>query len=101
LGFPFVDDSSKRRVWSTYQKLRMRLCIGSSTPESIQNAWDQIVSQEQNDVNAPEHTTFDNTKGRFLGIGLATLSPKGDETLAFVMDKTELYIAMKGNDYEL
>lgn len=100
MKFPFLEDASRRRVWSTYQKLRLRLCLGSATTVSTLNGWDELPPNEQLNANAQTVPT-DNSTNHFSAMAFASGSTNGGETLAFVVDKSELYIAMKGNDYEL
>lgn len=101
LGFPFTDEASKLRVWSTYHDLRLRLCLGNGTVECTMGAWDKtqsnsIVCQRQAKPAPPPL----GAASRFPAISLAGASPETEEKLSFVRDRSELYVALKGKDYE-
>ena len=97
LGFPFVEDSSKQRVWNTYVKLRMRLCVGSSTVESTMGAFDTFGGRAKNN-----ETASDLQMDRFCpALLLSKSSPDILDGISYVVDGTELYLALNGPDYEL
>ena len=87
LGFPFVDDDAKGNVWKTYQKLRLRLQLGSATSESTEDA-----------LGAMGGTGVDQYCSALV---LADSTPKCADGIAFVTDQTETYVAINGPDYEL
>jgi hypothetical protein len=96
LGFPFCDDASKRRVFCIYQKLQLRLRLGSATCESSMDAFDLIA----NDQAA-------NDEGHMKGIGrhcpascLAESSPSV-QGVTYVIDGQELFLAISGREFEL
>ncbi|KAL7506074.1 hypothetical protein ACHAXN_003422 [Cyclotella atomus] len=52
IGFPFVDAASQRHVWNTYQKLSLRLRLGSASSETTMDAFDMIVaSHDENNID--------------------------------------------------
>jgi hypothetical protein len=50
----FGDDDSRRRVYAMYQKLQLRMRLGSSTFQSTMNAFDLISSEQA--TSEEEHT---------------------------------------------
>jgi hypothetical protein len=47
LSFPFTDPSSQNRVWDVYQRLSLRLRLGSSSVEVTMDALDAITDAHQ------------------------------------------------------
>ena len=47
LSFPFTDPSSQNRVWDVYQRLSLRLRLGSSSAEVTMDALDAIGDAHQ------------------------------------------------------
>ena len=43
IGFPFIDAASQKRLWKVYQRLSLRLRLGSSSVEATMDAFDMIV----------------------------------------------------------
>lgn len=95
LGFPFIDDDSRRRVWTTYQRLNLRLRLsGSASIESTMDAFD-MVSEDSNDGAVAPGV------GRHCpSIGLAESSPNM-QGVAFLIEGTETFLAMNGREFEL
>jgi len=92
LGYPFLDEASKRKVWNTYTKLRLRLCLGSATPESTMAAFGSTsptaeTAASMMDLSCP-------------AVCFASSSPERKDGIAYVIDGTELYLGMNGPDYE-
>eukprot|EP00571_Detonula_confervacea_P008040 CAMPEP_0172316914 /NCGR_PEP_ID=MMETSP1058-20130122/29952_1 /TAXON_ID=83371 /ORGANISM="Detonula confervacea, Strain CCMP 353" /LENGTH=641 /DNA_ID=CAMNT_0013031353 /DNA_START=86 /DNA_END=2008 /DNA_ORIENTATION=+ len=51
LSFPFTDASSQSHVWDVYQRLSLRLRLGSSSVETTMDALDMITNTHQHDDN--------------------------------------------------
>ena len=90
LGFPFVDEGSQRAVWSTYQKLQLRLRQGSATSEATWNTLGAAVRQGTTGVDQS-----------CPAVVLTDASPSRPGGISFVRDQTELYVGMNGPNYEL
>lgn len=91
LGFPFVEEAAQQAVWSTYQKLQLRLRQGSATSESTWNSLDDAALQQGTagvDRSCPAILMTDAPPSRPGGV-------------SFVRDETELYVGMNGPNYEL
>mmetsp|Transcript_33443 Transcript_33443/g.49089 ORF Transcript_33443/g.49089 Transcript_33443/m.49089 type:complete len:515 (+) Transcript_33443:1051-2595(+) len=124
LGFPFVDAKSKRRVWNAYQRLSLRLRLGSASFESTMDAFDMIVddngssSASTGDDASPEgggggggdgsnnHNNNSSNPG-LGGIGrhcpaqCLMESPPNVHGVSYALDGTELFIGLNGKDFEL
>jgi len=124
LGFPFVDAKSKRRVWNAYQRLSLRLRLGSASFESTMDAFDMIVddngssSAGTGDDASPEgggggggdgsnnHNNNSSNPG-LGGIGrhcpaqCLMESPPNVHGVSYALDGTELFIGLNGKDFEL
>eukprot|EP00978_Attheya_sp_CCMP212_P011310 scaffold27876_cov51-Attheya_sp.AAC.3 len=96
LGFPFVDVPSKRRIWNMYQRLSLRLRLGSAADEATNDAFDMI--KEDNDESA---------SGDFSHIGkdcpamCLMESPPNVHGVTYVLDGSELFVGLNGRDFEL
>ena len=97
LQFPFVDEKSKRRVYCMYQRLALRLRLGSASVESTMDAFAMI---------ADDHDDSENTHAS-MGIGkdcqaqCLLESPPNVHGCTYVLDGSELFIAINGRDFEL
>jgi hypothetical protein len=93
---PFDEVASKRRLWSMYQKLNLRLRLGSASVESTMDAFSMISQDnlDSKDVIAPgigKHCP---------GVGLVE-SPPNNEGLSYIMDETHIFMAINGSGFEL
>jgi hypothetical protein len=97
LQFPFVDEKSKRRVYCMYQRLALRLRLGSASVESTMDAFAMI---------ADDHDNPDNRHAA-MGIGkdcqaqCLLESPPNVHGCSYILDGSELFIAINGRDFEL
>ena len=97
LQFPFVDEKSKRRVYCMYQRLALRLRLGSASVESTMDAFAMIADDHDNPEN--RHAT--------MGIGkdcqaqCLLESPPNVHGCSYILDGSELFIAINGRDFEL
>jgi hypothetical protein len=99
LDFPFADESSKQRVWNTYQTLALRLRLGSATAESMMDAFD-MITQDHAETVLSEGPMAPGI-GRYCpAISLFEAQANADG-IAYALDGSELYFAMNGPDFEL
>jgi len=97
LQFPFVDEKSKRRVYCMYQRLALRLRLGSASVESTMDAFAMIADDHDNSEN--HHSS--------MGIGkdcqaqCLLESPPNVHGCSYILDGSELFIAINGRDFEL
>jgi hypothetical protein len=97
IPFPFVDSSSRRRLWTNYQKLSLRLRLGSATVESSMDAFDMI----RQDETANGHTGyFPGIAKDCPAIGLLE-SPPNVHGVTYIVEGSEIFLAMNGRDFEL
>jgi hypothetical protein len=99
---PFVSVSSRRRLWSNYQKLSLRLRLGSATVESCIDAFDMIKndsSRKENDKSGFRHFTG---IGRHCpAIGLNESTPYNPDGLSYIIEGDVVFLAMNGKNFEL
>jgi First Longin domain of FUZ, MON1 and HPS1/Second Longin domain of FUZ, MON1 and HPS1 len=97
LGFPFVDESARRNVWTTYQKLRLRQCFGSTTVNATLDAFDRVIQQQG-------ESSFGGGGGGVRrhcpAIALANSSTR-NTGISYVIHGSEMFIAMHGQGFEL
>jgi hypothetical protein len=100
--FPFADAASKRRVWGVYQRLQLRLRLGSASSTSVRNAFDRISKDHQQ--------ASGNTNGRSIqptitplcpAMCLAESSPPDSQRISYLIQNSETYLALNGPGYEL
>ena len=96
IPFPFLDGPSKRRIWSCYQKMSLRLRLGSATVESAMDAFDMISLDEAGDREG----SFPGIAKYCPAIGLME-SPPNIERVTYTLEDTEIFMAMNGRDFEL
>lgn len=96
LGFPFVDNASRRRVFALYQKLQLRLRLGSATCESSMDAFDLIAS-----VQAASDEEHMKGTGRYCPASCLAESSPSVQGVTYVIDGQELFLAMNGREFEL
>lgn len=94
IGFPFVDETSRREVWATYQKLSLRIRLGSASPEVTFEALHQLARRSEEDMSPrmmEKHS---------LAMRLAEEAPEL-QGLSYVLADHELFMAMNGRGFEL
>jgi First Longin domain of FUZ, MON1 and HPS1/Second Longin domain of FUZ, MON1 and HPS1 len=89
LGFPFVDESSKRKVWTTYQNLRLRQCVGSTTVNATLDAFDRVG--ESTVAGVGRHCP---------AVALANASTRNNG-ISYVVQGSEMFFAVHGRGFEL
>lgn len=99
---PFTCTSYRRLLWSNYQKLSLRLRLGSACVESSIDAFDMIKNDSGlNDKEKSGFGFFDGI-GRYCpAIGLNESSPYNSDGLSYVIEGDETYLAMNGKNFEL
>jgi len=91
LGFPFVSNSSKQHVWSVYQRLALRLRLGSTSVESSMAAYKDLENIDENDEGIQKDC---------LAIRLLETSPNV-HGVTYLLQGTELFIGLNGDFFEL
>jgi hypothetical protein len=99
---PFESTASRRRLWSNYQKLSLRLRLGSATVESSMDAFDMIQNDscsDEIDTNGP--AAFSGIGSQCPAIGLHESPPYNKDGLSYIVEGEEIYLAMNGKHFEL
>jgi hypothetical protein len=92
----FADAHSKRRVYSMYQKLQLRMRLGSASYESTMNAFDIIAHKQA--AAEEEHMKG---IGRHCPASCLVESPPSIQGVTYVIDSKELFLAMNGREFEV
>mmetsp|Transcript_24375 Transcript_24375/g.36162 ORF Transcript_24375/g.36162 Transcript_24375/m.36162 type:complete len:563 (-) Transcript_24375:2793-4481(-) len=90
LNFPFVDIESKRRVWSIYQKLCLRLRLGAATTEAMKE-----------EFSRDDDCGGDSTKCNTWNANVLVESTPDLNGITYETDETEIFLAMNGRGFEL
>jgi hypothetical protein len=92
----FGDVDSRRRVYAMYQKLQLRMRLGSSTFQSTMNAFDSISSEQA--ASEEEHM-----KGisRYCPASCLVESPPEIQGVTYAIDGSELFLAMNGHEFKV
>ncbi len=90
--FPFTDALSKRQIWSMYQRLSLRLRLGSSAMESTLDA----LERQSAEMNTSAQNIQRDCPSQSL---FAT--PPTVHGVSYILDGNELFIALNGKDFEL
>ena len=99
---PFNCVSSRRRLWSNYQKLSLRLRLGSATVESSIDAFDMIKNDSCLKENGKsELRVFDGIGKHCPAIGLNESVPYNSDGLSYIIEGDETFLAMNGKNFEL
>jgi len=96
LNTHFEDDFSKRRVYSMYQKLQLRMRLGSATCEASMDAFDAVAR-----VQAASEEDHMKGIGRHCPASCLTESPPSVQGVTYVIDGSELFLAMNGREFEV
>ncbi len=91
---PMTTVKARRRLWTYYQQLSLRLRLGSATPESSHDAFD-MISQDSTDEDA-----FPGIAKDCPAMGLME-SPPNVHGVTYIAEETEIFLAMNGRDFEL
>ena len=115
LSFPFVDQSSKQRVWDIYQSLLLRLKIKSSSNYSIRYAYDhqttfpsmnQKHTTKNNDDDEDDDEDDDNMDP-IMDYSILSMCPSIQilesspfiQGMTYIIDQHELFLALNGHDF--
>jgi hypothetical protein len=95
MGFPFVDPTSQRQVWNIYQRLALRLRLGSSSVETTMDASDMISGHENKNIDS---------RGISRDCPMQCLmeSPPCVHGVTYIQQNNEwLYVGLNGKFFEL
>jgi len=95
----FESVTSRRRLFSNYQKLSLRLRLGSATVESSMDAFDMI--QNDSSCCTDSETNGPGIGGQCPAIGLHESPPYNKDGLAYILEDDHIYLAMNGKHFEL
>lgn len=99
LTFPFTDALSKSHVWYIYQRLALRLRLGSASVETTMEALDTITdtAYHQNQYKAGASCGISNE----CPMQLLLESPPKEHSVTYVVDEDYLYVGLNGKFFEL
>ncbi|KAG7370219.1 TatD-related deoxyribonuclease [Nitzschia inconspicua] len=98
------DDSVWRhRMWSNYQKLSLRLRLGSASVEATMDAFDMINDSCPPPASAASagSMSFPGIGGNCPAMGLFESPAFASDRLSYSIDGNEMYLGMNGKDFEL
>ncbi len=102
LETPFDFISSRRHLWSNYQKLSLRLRLGSASVESSIDAFDMIKNDSSlNDSEKSGLRVFDGIGQYCPAIGLNESVPYNSDGLSYIVEDDKTFLAMNGKNFEL
>ena len=96
IGFPFIDTNSKRRIWSMYQRLSLRMRLGSGSMPL--NELLEVYGKDAADEKDEGYQGIPRSACCAMAIAESVPDVKG---LTYVMDGLELFLAMNGRDFEM
>lgn len=95
LSFPFIDTRSQRKVWDIYQRLSLRLRLGSSSVETCYDALDMFQVQHDSS-NIMGNISNDCPMQSLLE------SPPNVHGVTYLQEDNEwLYVGLNGKFFEL
>jgi len=89
--FPFVNTLAKQRLWSTYQKLSLRLRLRSATVEATLDAFDMIQREHE-----AKHSHFPGIGKDCPAMELVESSPTFQDGISYVVDGYDTFLALSG-----
>jgi hypothetical protein len=92
----FEDVGSRRRVYAMYQKLQLRMGLGSWTFQSTMNASDSISSEQA--ASEEDHMKG---IGWYCPASCLVESPPEIRGITYAIDGSELFLAMNGREFEV
>ncbi|KAL3810583.1 hypothetical protein ACHAXA_002447 [Cyclostephanos tholiformis] len=97
LSFPFTDASSQNRVWDIYQRLSLRLRLGSSSVEVTMDALDTITNAQH------YHHNVDSCGiSRECPMQRLLESPPNVHSVTYLLEDNEwLFVGLNGKYFEL
>ena len=98
LSFPFTDASSQSHVWDVYQRLSLRLRLGSASVETTMDALDMITdTQQHNDYNDDSQCVSGCCPMQRL-----LESPPNVHSVTYLQEDNEwLFVGLNGKFFEL
>lgn len=103
IPFPFTSGESRRRLWTYYQQLGLRLRLGSAGYESTQDAFDMIAQDYNNNPHVMEGAgggSFPKISRHCPAMSLLE-SPPNVHGVTYIVEESEIFLAMNGKDFEL
>jgi hypothetical protein len=98
----YSSSSFRRKLWSNYQKLSLRLRLGSATAESAMDAFDMINESYRNDeAKIIEEGGFPGIAKSCPAMGLFESQPFNSDGLSYIVQDNEIFLAMNGKNFEL
>eukprot|EP00536_Pseudo-nitzschia_multiseries_P008319 jgi/Psemu1/20173/gm1.20173_g len=99
---PFNTTVSHQRIWSNYQKLSLRLRLGSATVEASMDAFDMIRNHSSaSGNNKHESASFNGIGNDCPSVGLHESAPYNSDGLSYIVEGDEIYLAINGKHFEL
>jgi len=93
---PFDSSEARRRLWIRYQHLSLRLRLGSATSEASQDAFEMISRGSR----TSDEEAFPGISRDCPAMGLCE-SPPNVHGITYMVDNSEIFFAMNGQDFEL
>jgi len=98
LSFPFTDASSQRHVWDVYQRLSLRLRLGSSSVETTMDALGMITDTQQHD----QYNMDSQRVSRDCPMQCLLESPPNVHSVTYLQEDNEwLFVGLNGKFFEL
>jgi hypothetical protein len=91
LPLRFSDPFSMRRIWSMYQKLCLRMRVGSATAEAVWDAFDGVARKGGPPVHADDAS---------VAMKITESCPETNG-ITYAVSETELFFAINGRGFEL
>jgi len=98
---PLDSISFRKRLWSNYQKLSLRLRLGSATVESSIDAFDMIKNDSSIEESKTSERAFTGIGRHCPAIGLSESAPYNSDGLSYIIEGNEIFLAMNGKNFEL
>lgn len=96
----FADAKSKRRVWSIYQKLCLRMRLGSATTEVTWDGYNEMLEANLSGVDHETDVPLIHPSSSAVAQALTESIPKTNG-ITYMVDGKELFLAMNGKGFEL
>jgi hypothetical protein len=94
LSFPFTNSQSQRHIWDIYQRLSLRLRLGSSSVETCYDALDMVLVQGGNNIEG--------NISKDCPMQSLMESPPNVHGVTYLQEDNEwLYVGLNGKFFEL
>jgi hypothetical protein len=97
---PSFNRDWQKNMWNNYQKLSLRLRLGSATVESTMDAFDMISGSCSKD-SGKEIQSFPGIGKDCPAIGLLESPAYTADGLSYILDDSGIFLGMNGKDFEL